>query len=65
MTLDGVGELTSVATLAELGDPRRFSSSRQAIRYAGVDVTVHQSDQRRGPGHLSRRGPPVLRLGVL
>ena len=29
----GIGELTSVAILAELGDCRRFSSSRQAVRY--------------------------------
>jgi transposase len=64
MTLYGVGELTSVAILAELGDPRRFSSSRQAVRYAGLDVTVHQSDQRRAPGHLSRQGPPALRWAL-
>jgi transposase len=36
----GVGELTSVAILAELGDCRRFSSSRQAVRYSGLDITV-------------------------
>ena len=64
MGLYGVGELTAVAILAELGDPRRFSSSRQAVRYAGLDVTVHQSDQRRSPGHLSRQGPPALRWAL-
>ena len=64
MGLYGVGELTAVAILAELGDTRRFSSSRQAVRYAGLDVTVHQSDQRRAPGHLSRQGPPVLRWAL-
>lgn len=50
----GIGELTAVTILAELGDCTRFSSSRQAVRYAGMDITVHQSDQRRSPGHLSR-----------
>jgi transposase len=54
MGLYGVGELTAVAILAELGDTRRFSSSRQAVRYAGVDITVHQSDQRRAPGRRGR-----------
>jgi transposase len=39
----GIGELTSVAILAELGDTMRFSSSRHAVRYAGLDVTVHSS----------------------
>ena len=60
----GVGPLTSVTILAELGDPNRFSSSREAVRYAGLDITVHQSDQRRAPGHLSRQGPPTLRWAL-
>jgi transposase len=60
----GVGELTSVTILAELGDTRRFQNSRDAVRYSGLDVTVHQSDQRRSPGHLSRQGPPALRWAL-
>src|SRR4051812_34195585 len=40
----GVGEMTAVTILAELA--RRFSSSRDAVRYAGLDITVHQSDRR-------------------
>jgi transposase len=60
----GIGPLTAVAVLAELGDCRRFSSSRQAIRYSGLDITVHASDKRRAPGHLSRQGPPTLRWAL-
>ena len=60
----GIGELTAVTILAELGDARRFSSSRHAVRYAGLDITVHQSDQRRAAGHLSRQGPPALRWAL-
>jgi transposase len=60
----GIGELTAVTILAELGDARRFSSSRHAVRYSGLDITVHQSDQRRAPGHLSRQGPPALRWAL-
>src|SRR4051794_20075190 len=60
----GIGALTAVTILAELGDCRRFSSSRHAVRYAGMDITVHQSDQRRSPGHLSRQGPPALRWAL-
>jgi transposase len=60
----GIGELTAVTILAELGDCTRFSSSRQAVRYAGMDITVYQSDQRRSPGHLSRQGPPALRWAL-
>lgn len=46
---DGIGPLTAVTILAELGDANRFSSSREAVRYAGLDITVHASDQRRAP----------------
>jgi transposase len=60
----GIGELTAVTILAELGDCTRFSSSRHAVRYAGMDITVHASDQRRSPGHLSRQGPPALRWAL-
>jgi transposase len=60
----GIGPITAVTILAELGDPSRFSSSREAVRYAGLDITVHQSDQRRAPGRLSRQGPPALRWAL-
>jgi transposase len=60
----GIGELTAVTILAELGDCTRFSCSRQAVRYAGMDITVYQSDRRRAPGHISRQGPPALRWAL-
>jgi transposase len=60
----GIGEITSVSILAELGDACRFSSSRQAVRYAGLDITVSESDRKRSPGHLSRQGPPALRWAL-
>ena len=34
------------------------------MRYAGLDITVHQSDARRAPGHLSRQGPSALRWAL-
>src|SRR3954452_15117770 len=64
MTHYGIGALTAVTILAELGDCTRFSSSRHAVRYAGLDITVHQSDQHRSPGHRSRQGPPALRWAL-
>jgi hypothetical protein len=29
---------------------------QRRVRLAGLDITVHQSDQRRAPGHLARQG---------
>ena len=53
----GVGPLTAVVIWAEMGDTRRFSSSDDAVRHAGLDVTVYSSDGRRSAGHLARQGP--------
>jgi transposase len=64
MGMFGVGPLTSAAILAELDDARRFSSSRHAVRFAGLDITVYSSDQRRSPGRLSRQGSSVLRWAL-
>lgn len=59
--LYGVGEVTAVAIYATIGDARRFSSSRKVVRLAGLDVTVHSSDDKRQPGRISRQGPAMLR----
>lgn len=57
----GVGWLCAAIIWAEIGDARRFSSSDQLVRFAGMDVTVYSSDTKRSPGHLSRQGSPQLR----
>jgi transposase len=57
----GVGPLTALALTCWLGGEGRFSSSRKAVRFAGLDVTVYSSAGKRSPGHLSRQGPAVLR----
>ncbi len=55
----GIGELTSVTILAELGDTRRFQNSRDAVRYGGLDITVRESDQRRAPGVSVAKDRPL------
>jgi transposase len=59
--LYGAGPLTSLALTCWLGGAGRFSSSRKAVRFAGLDITVWSSDRKGPPGRLSRQGPPVLR----
>jgi transposase len=60
----GVGWLCAVIIWAEVGDARRFRSSDQLVRFAGVDITVYSSDAKRSPGRLSRQGSPELRWAV-
>jgi len=62
--LYGVGPVTATAIVAELGDARRFGRSDDAVRHCGLDVTVHQSDSKRAPGHLSHEGPELLRWAL-
>jgi transposase len=60
----GIGGLTAVAIWSELGDCRRFSRSMQAVRHAGIDITVDASDRHRASGHLSHQGPQILRWAL-
>jgi transposase len=62
--LYGVGPVTGLALACWLGGAGRFSSSRKAVRFAGLDVTVYSSDGKRSPGHPSRQGPEILRWAV-
>ncbi len=60
----GMGELTALMTLCELGDVQRLSASRKAVRMAGIDIGVHRSDRRSRVGKLNRQGSPHLRWAL-
>jgi len=62
--LYGVGPLTALALTCWLAGAGRFSSSRKAVRFTGLDVTVWSSDRKGPPGRLSRQGPPMLRWAL-
>src|SRR5215467_12684695 len=62
--LYGVGPLTALALTCWLGGAGRFSSSAKAVRFTGLDITVHSTRPQRTPGRLSRQGPPVVRWAV-
>ena len=58
MTQYGVGELIALVTLTELGDVTRMSSSRKAVRFAGIDIGVHRSDRTSRVGKLTAKAHP-------
>jgi transposase len=60
----GVGELTAPVILCELGDVSRLTSSRKAVRSAGLDIGVHRSDRRSRVGRLTKQGSPQLRWAL-
>jgi len=57
----GVGPMTALGCAP--GSPARNGSPppAKAVRFTGLDITVHSSDGKRSPGRLSRQGPEVLR----
>jgi len=56
MTQYGMGEISALVTLCELGDVTRLHASRQAVRLAGIDIGVHRSDRHAQLGKLTRQG---------
>ena len=64
-SVKGVGELTALAVLTELGDVRRFSRRGQVAAYAGLVPRTDESGEAADhKGHITKQGPSRLR-GVL
>ena len=56
-TIPGIGRTTAALVLAELGDPERFESARQAAAYAGLTPAHHTS------GSSVHRKPRLSKVG--
>jgi transposase len=60
-SVPGVGGTTALTVLAETGQITRFDHPDQLGSYAGLAPRVRQSGETVHHGHISKRGPPVLR----
>ena len=60
----GMGEISALVTLCELGDVTRLHASRQAVRMTGIDIGVHRSDRHAQLGKLTRQGSAPLRWAL-
>lgn len=60
-TMPGVGEITAMTVLAELGDVDRFKSRASVAHYAGLTPIVRSSNEKTWQGGISRRGSSHLR----
>jgi transposase len=54
--LYGVGSVTGLALTCWLAGKDRFSSSAKAVRFTGLDITVHSSDRKGPPGGCPGKG---------
>lgn len=61
-SIPGVGPITAVSFISEIGDINRFSDSKKLVAYVGLDSRVHQSGTSvNGKGYISKRGNKILR----
>lgn len=61
-TIPGVGPITAVSFLSEVGDISRFSFPQKLIAYIGLDCRVHKSGTSiNGKGYITKRGNKILR----
>jgi transposase len=61
MVLPGVGRLTAMTLVAEIGDIGRFPSARKLCAWAGLTPQVRNSDRRIRHGHITKQGSVWVR----
>ena len=61
MTVTGVGMITSLTFVAEIGDPKRFEESRDVGAYIGMTPKQYSSGETERMGRISKQGASDLR----
>lgn len=61
MTIPGVGPLTALRFIAEVGNPERFKKSKSVGAYVGMTPTQYSSGETQKQGRISKCGPKDLR----
>jgi transposase len=55
-TFRGIGQLTALGLLAEIGDFRRFSHPRELMSYLGLTPSEYSSGDQQHRGHITKTG---------
>lgn len=61
MTMPGIGDLSALVLLAELGDVSRFKSAAAVANFVGLVPSVHSSADKYRYGRLTKQGSAHLR----
>jgi len=61
LSMPGIGLLTALTILSELGDWRRFNSPASVSNYAGMVPRVDSSNKKCRHGRITKQGPKYLR----
>jgi transposase len=61
-TLPGIGPITAMTLVAEIGHISRFPTARKLCAWAGLIPTVRNSDLKVRHGHITKAGPAAVRV---
>jgi transposase len=64
-TIPGIGPFTTDVLLSELADPRRFSSAKDVVAYAGLVPGQRESAGKRKSLHIEKAGSSLLRWALV
>jgi transposase len=59
--IPGIGLLTAMTLVAEIGDISRFPTSRKLCAWAGLVPAMRNSDRKLRHGHITKTGPSAVR----
>ena len=59
--LPGIGPITAMTLVAEIGDIGRFPTARKLCAWGGLTPAVRNSDRKVHHGHISKQGSPWVR----
>jgi transposase len=61
MSIPGIDYYSALMITAEIGDIRRFNSSKKLVSYAGLNPSISQSGEKCRFGHIAKQGNNNLR----
>lgn len=64
-TIPGIGVLTAITLVAEIGDFKRFKNSKRLVAFLGIDPSINESGNFKGSKNsLSKRGSSIGRRAI-
>ncbi|MGL6105766.1 IS110 family transposase [Romboutsia sp.] len=64
-SIPGIGELTAITIISEIGDIKNFTKSKHLVAFFGIDPSVNESGKFKGNNnHISKRGTRIGRRAL-
>lgn len=64
-TIPGIGEITAITIISEIGDIKNFTKPKHLVAFLGLDPSVNESGKFKGSNnHISKRGTHIGRRAL-